>query len=59
MENNEYHKGSFCIYSTRFCQEGYCCDCEIHTKMSVVEKFVNRQQGGAQLHEVSKMILSH
>ena len=29
MINLEYHKGSFCIFSNVFCQEGYCSRCEI------------------------------
>jgi hypothetical protein len=24
------HKGCFCIYATKFCQEGYCLGCEIY-----------------------------
>ena len=31
MENIEYHKGSFCVYTPIFCQEGYCARCEIYT----------------------------
>jgi ferredoxin len=31
MENIEYHKGSFCVYTPIFCQEGYCATCEIYT----------------------------
>jgi predicted metallo-beta-lactamase superfamily hydrolase len=30
--NLEYHKGSFCVYSSVFCQEGYCSECEIYRK---------------------------
>ena len=26
------HKGSFCSYTSTFCQEGYCTECEIHLK---------------------------
>jgi hypothetical protein len=29
MENIEYHKGSFCVYNSMFCQEGYCPGCDI------------------------------
>ena len=32
MVNLEYHKGSFCVYSSVFCQEGYCSGCEIYSK---------------------------
>jgi hypothetical protein len=24
------HKGSFCVYKSIFCQEGYCSACEIY-----------------------------
>jgi hypothetical protein len=30
MENIEYHKGYFCVYTPIFCQEGYCARCEIY-----------------------------
>jgi len=30
MGNLTYHKGLFCIYSSIFCQEGYCSSCEIY-----------------------------
>jgi hypothetical protein len=38
MVNLEYHKGSFCIYVPRFCQEGYCSQCEIYAQRSVFTK---------------------
>ena len=28
----ESHKGSFCMYIPKFCQEGYCSGCEIYIK---------------------------
>jgi predicted metallo-beta-lactamase superfamily hydrolase len=34
--NLEYHKGSFCVYSSVFCQEGYCSECEIYRKKSML-----------------------
>jgi hypothetical protein len=34
MVNLEYHKGSFCIYTSMFCQEGYCSGCEFYRKMT-------------------------
>ena len=36
MINQEYHKGSFCIYTSVFCQEGYCSGCEIYRKRPIV-----------------------
>jgi len=38
MVNLEYHKGSFCIYTPRFCQEGYCSQCYIYVQRSVFAK---------------------
>ena len=35
MVNLEYHKGSFCIYASVFCQEGYCSGCEFYRKMTL------------------------
>jgi hypothetical protein len=32
MVNLEYHKGSFCVYTSVFCQEGYCSGCNIYLK---------------------------
>jgi hypothetical protein len=29
MQTAQNHKGQKCIYSSRFCQEGYCICCEI------------------------------
>ena len=31
----ESHKGSFCVYTPKFCQEGYCPGCEIYLKKSL------------------------
>jgi hypothetical protein len=38
MINQDYHKGSFCVYSSVFCQEGYCFGCEIYGKRPAVVK---------------------
>ena len=32
MINLEYHKGTFCSYSSMFCQEGYCIECHIYLR---------------------------
>jgi len=29
MDILEFHKGSFCLYTSRVCQEGFCTECEI------------------------------
>ncbi len=29
-----YHKGTFCVYASIFCQEGYCSGCEVFLKQS-------------------------
>ena len=44
MVNIEYHKGSFCVYSAIFCQEGYCSECEIYLKRSLATKQVDRYE---------------
>ena len=28
--NNEYRKGQKCLYSSTYCQEGYCSGCQIY-----------------------------
>ena len=40
MVNLRYHKGSFCIYKPRFCQEGYCSECAIHLQMDSVSRAI-------------------
>ena len=42
--NLEYHKGSFCVYSSTFCQEGYCSGCEINRKRQLATKQRNRRE---------------
>jgi hypothetical protein len=42
MVNLEYHKGSFCVYTPIFCQEGYCSECEINYKKSSMPSLVNQ-----------------
>ena len=32
MVKVQYHKGSFCINKSIFCQEGYCSECEIYLR---------------------------
>ena len=32
MEISQNHKGSFCLYKSIFCQEGYCAACEIYLR---------------------------
>jgi len=44
MLNMEYHKGSFCVYSSVFCQEGYCSGCEIYSKRPPAIKQVDRHE---------------
>ena len=45
MENNQYHKGSFCIYKPMFCQEGYCSECEIYLHRPDVAKSTGHRDG--------------
>ena len=42
MVNTECHKGSFCVYTPKFCQEGYCPGCEIYLKTSSPTKLADR-----------------
>jgi hypothetical protein len=58
MVNLEYHKGSFCIYSSVFCQEGYCSGCSIYLKLSAAAKFVNSRDQN-KLQKTSKLVLTH
>lgn len=34
MTNLVFHKGTFCVYGSVFCQEGYCSGCEVYLKKS-------------------------
>ena len=45
MVNLEYHKGSFCVYTSVFCQEGYRSGCEIYRKMTWVTTQLDRIHG--------------
>ena len=44
MVNMEYHKGSFCVYTSVFCQEEYCSGCEIYKKRPVATKHIGRPE---------------
>jgi hypothetical protein len=44
MVNLEYHKGSFCVYTSVFCQEGYCSGCEIYSKMSSATEQIDQRE---------------
>jgi hypothetical protein len=37
-----FHKGSFCCYTSIFCQEGYCAECEIHVKQTSLKARLKR-----------------
>ena len=43
MVSAECHKGSFCVYTPKFCQEGYCSGCEIYLKKSSPIKQVDER----------------
>jgi hypothetical protein len=45
MVNQEYHKGSFCVYTSVFCQEGYCSECEVYRKRSAAVSSIDRNDG--------------
>jgi hypothetical protein len=40
MGNLTYRKGSFCSYTSIFCQEGYCSECEIYQRGQSVAKAI-------------------
>ena len=44
MVNQEYHKGSFCVYTSVFCQEGYCSECEVYRKRLAVVKSIDQME---------------
>ena len=52
MVNAECHKGSFCVYTPKFCQEGYCSGCEIYLKKSSPNKSID-ERVASMLQEVA------
>ena len=58
MINQEYHKGSFCTYTSVFCQEGYCAACEIYRKRPVATKQM-RRQNSTESPKTSQPVLVH
>jgi hypothetical protein len=58
MVNMEYHKGSFCVYASAFCQEGYCSGCEIFSKRPMAIKQVDRHEV-AESRKAPKLVLVH
>ena len=48
----ENHKGSFCIRTPVFCQEGYCSRCQIYLKMATPKESIS-ERVGAMLQEVA------
>ena len=54
MVKIQYHKGSFCINESIFCQEGYCSECEIHKRGILAAKpsdFQSRLANAQKLQE--------
>jgi hypothetical protein len=45
MVNLNNHKGEWCPIDGRFCQEGYCPECEIYLKKSLPTKLAHRRVG--------------
>ena len=58
MVNQEYHKGSFCVYTSIFCQEGYCFACEIYRKRSARTRQVARREG-VKSQKAREPVLTH
>jgi hypothetical protein len=44
MISLQYHKGQRCVCSTVFCQEGYCSECEIHSRFTNNLESVSREE---------------
>jgi ferredoxin len=45
MKILQYHKGSFCVYKSIFCQEGYCSNCEVYLRESYAAKTTGDHDG--------------
>jgi hypothetical protein len=58
MVNMEDHKGSFCIYTSVFCQEGYCSGCDIYRKRPAGTKQLGRHEG-VKSQKAPKTVLAH
>ena len=58
MVNFENHKGSFCIYASLFCQEGYCSECSTYLKRAPIAQNENRRQV-VESQEKRQPVLSH
>jgi hypothetical protein len=56
--NMEYHKGSFCVYTSIFCQEGYCPGCEIYKKIKSAIALAN-QHGDEKSQKVPELLLTY
>jgi hypothetical protein len=54
MMNLEYHKGSFCVYTPIFCQEGYCSNCEIYVKKLLPTKTKDYQSAQSDTSEMQE-----
>jgi hypothetical protein len=52
--DTEYRKGSLCIHRPLICQEGYCSECEIHTKkaQAIISKLVRHIKGKSHERDV-------
>ena len=51
----EYHKGGLCIHQLLICQEGYCNECDIHSKalqLNAIEAPSSRNPSKKQSHKV-------
>ena len=58
MVNLEYHKGAFCVYTSVFCQEGYCSACEIYRKRPTATNQISRH-AGTKFQKASQPVLVH
>ena len=56
MGNPEYHKGSFCVYMSIFCQEGYCSECEIYSRRQSLAKPTTKRDGVRDVRKLQEAV---
>ena len=54
MEISQNHKGTFCVYKSIFCQEGYCSDCEIYLRQCSTAKTTDFNIGLRNIHKLQE-----
>jgi hypothetical protein len=54
MGISQNHKGSFCVYKSIFCQEGYCPACEIYLRQCSTAKTTEYNIGVRDSHKLQE-----